>query len=133
MGRQPILPIKVSVTIDKMLNFGGDFDGHSNGDFTCKQTLTNMFQNQGITDSFLLDHLILQKLQIFKAFNEVTTQKNSECNAVGKCMLVVHTFPFPFVSSIRRRVFANLSLRCEFVAGSVCKCDPGIQSVSAIK
>ena len=28
MNVYPILPIKVSVTIDTMLNFGGDFEGH---------------------------------------------------------------------------------------------------------
>ena len=38
MGVQPILPIKVSITINLMLKFDGDFDGHSDGDFTCKQT-----------------------------------------------------------------------------------------------
>ena len=32
MGVQPILFVKVSVTIDTMLNFDGD------GDVTCKQT-----------------------------------------------------------------------------------------------
>ena len=40
MGVQPILPIKVSVTIGTMLNFDGDFDGHGDGDITCKQTLS---------------------------------------------------------------------------------------------
>ena len=38
MGVQPILPIKVSVIFDTMLNFDGDFDGHGDGDVTCKQT-----------------------------------------------------------------------------------------------
>ena len=37
MGVQPILPIKVSATIDTMLNFDVDFDGHN--DVTCKQAL----------------------------------------------------------------------------------------------
>ena len=35
MGVKPILPIKVSATIDTMLNFDVDVDGH--GDVTCKQ------------------------------------------------------------------------------------------------
>ena len=29
---QPILSVKVSVTTGTMLNFDGDFDGHSDGD-----------------------------------------------------------------------------------------------------
>ena len=36
MGVQPILPVKVPITIDTVLN--GDFDGHCDGDITCKQT-----------------------------------------------------------------------------------------------
>ena len=39
MGVRPILPVKVSITIDIMLNFDDDFDGHGDGDVTCKQTL----------------------------------------------------------------------------------------------
>ena len=31
---QHILPIKVSATIDSMLKFDGDFDGHGDGDVT---------------------------------------------------------------------------------------------------
>ena len=40
MGVQPILPIKVSITIDTMLHFDGDYDGQSDGDVDvkCKQT-----------------------------------------------------------------------------------------------
>ena len=38
MGVEPILPIKMSVTIDTMLNFDGDFDRHSDGDVTYKRT-----------------------------------------------------------------------------------------------
>ena len=34
----PILPIKQSVSIDTMINFDGNGDGH--GDGTCKQALT---------------------------------------------------------------------------------------------
>ena len=37
MGVQPIFSFQVALTIDTMLNFDGDFDGH--GDGTCKQTL----------------------------------------------------------------------------------------------
>ena len=36
MGTEPILPIKRSVSIDTMINFDGDRDGHGNGDGTCK-------------------------------------------------------------------------------------------------
>ena len=36
MGVPTILPVKVSTIIDTMLNFVDDFDGHSDGDFTCK-------------------------------------------------------------------------------------------------
>ena len=39
MGVQPILPIKVSVSTETMLDFNGNFDGHSDGDVTRKQTL----------------------------------------------------------------------------------------------
>ena len=35
-----ILPVNVTVTIDTMLNFDGDFDRH--GDVTCKQTFTTI-------------------------------------------------------------------------------------------
>ena len=31
MSLQPILPIKVSITIDTMLNVDGDFDDHGEG------------------------------------------------------------------------------------------------------
>ena len=34
-GVQPILPVKVSITINTMLNF----DGHGDSDVTCEQTL----------------------------------------------------------------------------------------------
>ena len=37
MGVQPNLPIKLS--IDTMLDFDSDFDGHGDGDVSCKQTL----------------------------------------------------------------------------------------------
>ena len=40
MGVQSILPDEVSVTIEIMLNFDGDFDRHGDGDITCKQTLS---------------------------------------------------------------------------------------------
>ena len=40
MGVQPTLPVKVSVTIDIMLNLEDDFDEHSDHEVTCKQTLT---------------------------------------------------------------------------------------------
>ena len=42
MRPRPILPVKVSDTIDKMLHvkFDCDFDGHVDGDATCKQTFS---------------------------------------------------------------------------------------------
>ena len=40
MGVQTILPVKVYVTIDTILIFSGDFDGH--GDVTCKQTFIHI-------------------------------------------------------------------------------------------
>ena len=40
MFLKPISSIEVSATIDSMLNVG-DFDGHGDGDVTCKQTLTS--------------------------------------------------------------------------------------------
>ena len=49
MGVQPTLPIKVSVTIDTMLNFDGDFGRHRNSDITCKQTFISfVYRNQEI-------------------------------------------------------------------------------------
>ena len=39
MGTEPILSIKQSVSIDTMINFDGDRDGHGYGDGTCKQAL----------------------------------------------------------------------------------------------
>ena len=37
MGVQPMVPIKVSVIVDTLLNFDGDFD--EDDGVTCKQTL----------------------------------------------------------------------------------------------
>ena len=45
MGVQPILSFQVALTIDTMLNFDGDFDGH--GDVTCKQTLNQCYVFRG--------------------------------------------------------------------------------------
>ena len=42
MGVQSILPMKVSITIGTMLNFYDEFDGHGDGDGTCKQTLMKL-------------------------------------------------------------------------------------------
>ena len=39
---QPILPMKVSITIGTMLNFYDEFDAHGDGDVTCKQTLMKL-------------------------------------------------------------------------------------------
>ena len=41
MGLQPILPIKVSVTIDTMLNFDDDIDELGDSDITCKQAFNS--------------------------------------------------------------------------------------------
>ena len=37
MGTEPILSIKRTVFIDKMINFGGDRERRGDGDGTCKQ------------------------------------------------------------------------------------------------
>ena len=37
MSGQSIMLVEVSITVDTMLNFDGDFDGHVGGDVTCKQ------------------------------------------------------------------------------------------------
>ena len=39
MGTQPILSAKWSVSIDTMINFDVDGDGHGQGDGTCKQAI----------------------------------------------------------------------------------------------
>ena len=39
MGSEPYLSVKWSVTIDIVLNFDGDFDGHAHGNGECKQAL----------------------------------------------------------------------------------------------
>ena len=39
MGTEPILSVKRSVSIDTMINFDGDEEGHGDGDGTCKQAL----------------------------------------------------------------------------------------------
>ena len=41
MGVQPILPVKVPVTIGTMLNFDGDCDGDGHGVGTCKHSLSH--------------------------------------------------------------------------------------------
>ena len=66
MGVQPILSIKASVTIDTMLYFDGDFDGHGDGDVTYKQSLTNM-SKRGYSGLFFVRSIILQRLQRYKA------------------------------------------------------------------
>ena len=40
MGSEPILSICVSITIDEMLNFDGDFNVYTNADVKCEQGLT---------------------------------------------------------------------------------------------
>ena len=39
-GVQCILSVKAPVTIDTILNFNGDFEGHGEDDATCKQTFS---------------------------------------------------------------------------------------------
>ena len=39
MGTEPNLSIKRSISIDTMINFDSDRDGHGDGDGTCKQAL----------------------------------------------------------------------------------------------
>ena len=49
MGRMSvyrILPVKVSVTIDTMLNFDCQFDGDVDGAVTCKKTLSSNWTNE---------------------------------------------------------------------------------------
>ena len=41
IGSVPILSVKRSVSIDTMLNFDGDGDGHRDRDGTCKQALNS--------------------------------------------------------------------------------------------
>ena len=54
MGVQTILPIKVSVTIDTMFNFDGDFGRHRNSHVTCKQTFISfVYRNQEICSATL--------------------------------------------------------------------------------
>ena len=54
MGVQTILPIKVSVTIDTILNFDGDFGRHRNSHVTCKQTFISfVYRNQEICSATL--------------------------------------------------------------------------------
>ena len=38
LGLEPILPVRVPVTIGMMLNFDGHFDGDGHGNVTCNQT-----------------------------------------------------------------------------------------------
>ena len=48
MGCEPILSVKWSVSIDTMINFDGDSDGHGDGDSTCKQAFSlALFQITG--------------------------------------------------------------------------------------
>ena len=53
MDVQPILPVKVCITIGTMLNFDGDFDGHGDGNVTCKQTFNPETIYKTVTRSYL--------------------------------------------------------------------------------
>ena len=53
MGVQPILPVKVSVSVVTMLNFNGDFNRHGDCDVTCKQTFTSSACMHLFTRSYL--------------------------------------------------------------------------------
>ena len=48
MGLEPILPVKVPVTIGTILNFDGDCDCDGHGVGTCKQTLIRLFLKAAI-------------------------------------------------------------------------------------
>ena len=39
-GSGPILSAKGTITINTMLNSDGEFDGHEDGDVTCKQNIS---------------------------------------------------------------------------------------------
>ena len=39
---QTILPRKATITIATMLNFDSDFDGYTDGEISCEQTLTSI-------------------------------------------------------------------------------------------
>ena len=55
MHVQHILPIKVSISIDTMLNFHGDFVGHIDGDVTWKQ----------------ISYFLLARMLMSRVFNQV--------------------------------------------------------------
>ena len=57
MDVQLILPVKVSITIDTMMNFNSDFNEHGDDDVTRKQTF--MFVN--FTHSFVQRDLVVIK------------------------------------------------------------------------
>ena len=59
MGSVPNLTITWSVSIGTMLNFDGDGDGHSNGDGTCKQALTQHIKYGHLTMVFFPQELHL--------------------------------------------------------------------------
>ena len=60
MGTEPILSIKRSVSIDTMINFDGDGDGHGNVDGTCKQAfiLSSSLMLHQLYDSMYI-HVVL--------------------------------------------------------------------------
>ena len=66
MGVQPILPVKVSITINTMLNFDSDFDGH--GNVTCKQNFRNNTQQQEKVIKLLKILLILMSGRMTVSF-----------------------------------------------------------------
>ena len=67
LGSEPILSIKRTVSIGAILNFDGDFDGHSDG--TCKQALMPVFCVNS-TLSFQRIHLGAMSLSLLLSVNE---------------------------------------------------------------
>ena len=82
-----MLPIEVFVTIDAMLNFNGDHDGHSNSDVTCKQTLTQLLDEIRKTNMWWKCKLYKQILTItLKYFKYALFSDVNECGtSVDNC------------------------------------------------
>ena len=55
LGLEPTLSVKRSITIDTMIQFDRDIDGHGDGDGTCKQALTQFTEWEHVWSSRSLD------------------------------------------------------------------------------
>ena len=53
MGFRSILPVKDPITIGTVLNLDADFDGHDDGEITCKQTFIRLGPATVSTEWFL--------------------------------------------------------------------------------